>query len=65
MFGPDTPVSLRLVELPKAIAAAEGVALELDDFAFSAADDVRVLVVRGERDAVRALGLLRPHRAAI
>jgi malate dehydrogenase len=34
MFGPDTPVSLRLLELPQAISAAEGVALELDDCAF-------------------------------
>ncbi|GAB2466274.1 malate dehydrogenase [Conyzicola lurida] len=34
MFGPNTPVSLRLLELPQALAAAEGVAMELDDCAF-------------------------------
>jgi malate dehydrogenase len=34
MFGPDTPVRLRLLELPQAVAAAEGVAMELDDCAF-------------------------------
>jgi malate dehydrogenase len=34
MFGSDTPVSLRLLELPQAVAAAEGVAMELDDCAF-------------------------------
>jgi malate dehydrogenase len=34
MFGADTPVQLRLLELPQAIAAAEGVAMELDDCAF-------------------------------
>jgi malate dehydrogenase len=33
MFG-DTPVSLRLLELPQALSAAEGVAMELDDCAF-------------------------------
>ena len=34
MFGPDVPVSLRLLELPQALDAAEGVAMELDDCAF-------------------------------
>ena len=34
LFGPDTPVHLHLVELPVAVKAAEGTAMELDDCAF-------------------------------
>jgi len=34
MLGPDTPVKLRLLEIPDAIKAAEGTAMELDDCAF-------------------------------
>lgn len=34
MLGPDTPVILRLLELPEAVQAAEGVVMELDDSAF-------------------------------
>ena len=34
MLGPDTEVSLRLLEIPDAIKAAEGTAMELDDCAF-------------------------------
>jgi malate dehydrogenase len=34
MLGPDTPVELRLLEIPDAIGAAEGTAMELDDCAF-------------------------------
>lgn len=34
MLGHDTPVILRLVELPDAVRAAEGVVMELDDGAF-------------------------------
>lgn len=34
LFGPDTPVHLNLVELPQAVKAAEGTAMELDDCAF-------------------------------
>jgi len=34
MLGPDTPVELRLLEIPDAIKAAEGTAMELDDCAF-------------------------------
>jgi malate dehydrogenase len=34
MLGPDTPVELSLLEIPDAIAAAEGTAMELDDCAF-------------------------------
>ncbi|CAN7432368.1 malate dehydrogenase [Mycolicibacterium frederiksbergense] len=34
MLGHDTPVRLRLLELPDAVRAAEGVVMELDDGAF-------------------------------
>lgn len=34
MFGPDTEVNLHLLELPAALPALEGVAMELDDCAF-------------------------------
>ncbi len=34
MLGPETPVELRLLEIPDAVKAAEGTAMELDDCAF-------------------------------
>jgi malate dehydrogenase len=34
LLGPDTRVSLRLLEIPQAVKAAEGTAMELDDCAF-------------------------------
>ena len=34
MLGPETPVELRLLEIPDALKAAEGTAMELDDCAF-------------------------------
>src|ERR1700722_1684562 len=34
LLGPDTAVSLRLLEIPPAVKAAEGTAMELDDCAF-------------------------------
>jgi malate dehydrogenase len=34
MLGPDTEVALRLLEVPAAVKAAEGTAMELDDCAF-------------------------------
>jgi malate dehydrogenase len=34
LLGPDTPIRLRLLEIPDAVKAAEGVALELEDCAF-------------------------------
>jgi malate dehydrogenase len=34
LLGPDTPVSLSLLEIPDAVHAAEGTAMELDDCAF-------------------------------
>src|SRR5438309_567344 len=34
LLGPDTPVHLALLEIPDAVKAAEGTAMELDDCAF-------------------------------
>src|SRR6201985_219847 len=34
LLGPDVPVRLSLLEIPAAVKAAEGTALELDDCAF-------------------------------
>ncbi|SUA80785.1 Malate dehydrogenase [Nocardia otitidiscaviarum] len=34
MLGPDTPVRLRLLEIPAAVGSLEGVAMELEDGAF-------------------------------
>src|ERR687888_969234 len=34
MLGPDTPLRLNLLEIPDAVKAAEGTAMELDDCAF-------------------------------
>ncbi len=34
LLGPDTPVHLSLLEIPAAVKAAEGIAMELDDCAF-------------------------------
>ncbi|MGL3807028.1 malate dehydrogenase [Paeniglutamicibacter sp. R2-26] len=42
MLGPDTPVRLRLLEIPSGLRAAEGTALELQDCAFGALDSVEV-----------------------
>lgn len=42
MFGPDTRVRLSLLDIPAAIKAAEGVALELQDSAFDLLDHVDI-----------------------
>ncbi|MGR2752898.1 malate dehydrogenase [Agromyces arachidis] len=42
MLGPDTPVRLRLLEIPQGLRAAEGAALELQDSAFPLLDGVDV-----------------------
>ena len=34
MLGPDAEIELRLLEIPQAVKAAEGTALELEDCAF-------------------------------
>ncbi len=40
LFGPEQPVVLQLLEIPPAMDALKGVAMELDDCAFDALDDV-------------------------
>ena len=40
LFGPDQPVVLQLVEIPPAMDALKGVAMEIDDCAFDTIDDV-------------------------
>jgi malate dehydrogenase len=42
LLGPDVPVRLRLLEIPPAIKAAEGIAMELDDCAFPLLEGVDV-----------------------
>jgi malate dehydrogenase len=42
LLGPDTPVRLRLLEIPQAVKAAEGVAMELDDCAFPLLDGIDI-----------------------
>jgi malate dehydrogenase len=42
MLGSDTPVELRLLEIPDAIRAAEGTAMELDDCAFPLLDRIEI-----------------------
>ena len=38
LLGADVPVRLRLLEIPQAVKAAEGTAMELDDCAFTTLD---------------------------
>jgi len=42
LLGPDTPVKLTLLEIPDAVKAAEGTAMELDDCAFPLLHGVEV-----------------------
>jgi malate dehydrogenase len=42
VFGEDTPVELNLVELPAAIKAAEGTAMELEDCAFKTLKKINI-----------------------
>ncbi|RVW07186.1 malate dehydrogenase [Prescottella agglutinans] len=42
MLGPDTPVRLRLLEIPAAVRNAEGVAMELEDGAFPLLDGIEI-----------------------
>ncbi len=42
MLGPDTPVRLRLLEIPAAVGAVEGVAMELEDGAFPLLDSIDI-----------------------
>jgi malate dehydrogenase len=42
LLGPDTPVRLQLLEIPQAVRAAEGTAMELDDCAFPLLQSVEI-----------------------
>jgi malate dehydrogenase len=42
LLGPDTCISLRLLELPVAMASLEGVVMELDDCAFPLLDSIHI-----------------------
>lgn len=42
LFGKDTPVNLRLLEIPQGVPAAKGVAMELDDCAFPLLDSINI-----------------------
>jgi len=42
LLGPDTRVSLRLLEIPQAVKAAEGTAMELNDCAFPLLDQIDI-----------------------
>lgn len=46
VFGPDQPVILHLIELPQALAALDGIEMELDDCAF----DTLAGVVKADSD---------------
>ncbi len=68
LLGPDTPVALRLLEIPDAVKAAEGTAMELDDSAFpllrgidifddaaKAFDGVNVAILVGARPRTKGM----------
>lgn len=42
VFGPDTPVRLRLHEIPSAVVAAEGVAMEIEDCALPLVESLEI-----------------------
>jgi malate dehydrogenase len=68
LLGPDTPVHLNLLEIPQAVKAAEGTAMELDDAAFpllagidihddpkSAFDGVNIALLVGARPRTKGM----------
>src|ERR1700749_2893274 len=68
LLGPDTPVHLSLLEIPDAVKAAEGTAMELDDCAFpllrgidihddpnQAFDGVNIAVLVGARPRTKGM----------
>ena len=68
MLGPDTPVELRLLEIPQARGALDGVAMELDDCAFPllagvvCTDDANVAF--GDADVALLVGAM-PRKAGM
>jgi malate dehydrogenase len=68
LLGPDTPVHLNLLEIPQAVKAAEGTAMELEDCAFpllagvdihddpkSAFDGVNIALLVGARPRTKGM----------
>src|SRR3954465_1368476 len=58
MLGDDTPVRLKLLEIPDALQAAEGVAMELDDCAFPLLDGIDIFDDASEAFDGANIGLL-------
>lgn len=58
LLGADTPVKLRLLEIPQAVKAAEGTAMELDDCAFSLLEGIDIFDDAKEAFAGANVGLL-------
>ncbi len=68
MFGSQTPVRLRLLEVPQAMRAAEGLILELDDCAFPLLASVDVFDNAAEAFAGTSVAVLvgaRPRTAGM
>ena len=68
IFGPDVPVQLNLLEIPQAVKAAEGTAMELDDCAFPLLSGVNVYddaAAAFERANVALLVGARPRSAGM
>ena len=42
LLGPETPVELRLLEIPDAMKAVEGVVMELEDSAFPLLENIEI-----------------------
>ena len=49
MLGEDTSVHLNLLEIPDAVKAAEGTAMELDDCAFPLLAGIDITTTRSRR----------------
>src|SRR5699024_3509443 len=58
LLGANTPVKLRLLELPQAVKAAEGTAMELDDCAFPLLEGIDIFDDAKEAFAGANVGLL-------
>lgn len=68
LLGPDTPVKLRLLEIPQAVKAAEGTAMELADAAFPLLSGVDIFDDPGKAFAGANVALLvgaRPRTAGM
>lgn len=68
MLGHDTPVRLRLLEIPAAVASLEGVAMELEDGAFPLLESIDITDDPGTGFAGTNIALLvgsRPRQAGM